>query len=103
MTEKQRGMADVTLVAWVDSPEAVGYLAQHFGQRARQLGTLTVDKPITQPADTGGLFVWLRYRHTAKNRGNHDWDAQRFFARTMEGTSHRSHLYRAELNTWEPT
>jgi hypothetical protein len=38
----------------------------------------------------------------AKNKGNHDWDAQRFFARAMDGGPHQSHLYQAELNSWEP-
>jgi hypothetical protein len=101
MTEKQRGTADVTVIAWVDSPEAVAYLEKHFGQRARLSGTLEVEELVTQPADTGGLYVWLRYTHTCKNKGNHHHDAQRFFARAMDGTSHRSHLYETKLHEWD--
>jgi hypothetical protein len=58
---------------------------------------------VTQPADTGGLFVWLRYTHTAKNQGNHHHDAQRFFARAMDGGPHQHRFYQSELNEWEPS
>jgi hypothetical protein len=101
VTEKQRGTADMTLVAWVDSPEAVAYLANRFGQRARALGTLEVEEPVTQPVPTGGLYVWLRYTHHCKNKGNHDHDAKRFYAKAMDGGPHRHHLFRTELNDWD--
>jgi hypothetical protein len=55
MAEKQRGTADVTVVAWVNSPEAVAYLVKHFAQRAQQQGTVLVEEPVTQSAPTGGL------------------------------------------------
>jgi hypothetical protein len=102
MTEKQRGTADVTVVAWVDGQEALAYLVRRFALRARQTGTLALSEPITQEVPAGsGLYVWLRYRHTCKNQGNHRWDAQRFFARAMRDGSYRGHLYRADLNSWE--
>jgi hypothetical protein len=46
--------------------------------------------------------VWLRYRHTCKNQGNHQWDAQRFFAKAMRDGPYRGQFYRADLNSWEP-
>ena len=35
-----------------------------------------------------GYRVRLRYRHTCKNRGNHEWDAQRFLEKMWDGEEH---------------
>ncbi|HEY3002599.1 MAG TPA: hypothetical protein VGJ44_09620 [Kribbellaceae bacterium] len=103
MTEKQRGTADVTLVLWVDQPAAVDFLIRRFGRNAQDRGTLVVeDNPEVRPAETGGLFVALSYQHTAKNYGNGEWDARRFYEKAVEGAPFRFHLYRVDVNDWSP-
>ena len=49
-----------------------------------------------------GYRVRLRYRHTCKNRGNHEWDAQRFLEKMWDGEEHWGQFLQAELNAWEP-
>jgi hypothetical protein len=101
MSEKQRGIADVTVSMWAADAEAVKRLWDRFAQQARTNGTLELDEPITREANTG-LYVWLNYRHTAKNQGNHEWDARRFLDRAVDGEESRYHLYRIKLNSWKP-
>jgi len=109
VTEKQRGTADVTLVALVADRTLADRLVERFALRARQLGTLVLvgepafeEVPVRYPGVGPGLGVEvrLRYRHTCKNRGNHDWDARRFFERAI---GDRGTLVRTELHDWEPT
>jgi hypothetical protein len=118
MTEKQRGTADVTVVALVADQEAVTRLTQRFALRARETGTLTLaGAPDTRavaalypPTEPGGepirglaVEVRLRYRHTCKNKGNHEGDARRFFERALSDGQTRATFLRAELNDWEAT
>lgn len=102
MTEKERGTADVTLVFWIDGVQGrqsvIDYIEKRFATRARQQSTVViVGEPEFEPAfepdapdEPPGYRVRLRYRHTAKNRGNHDWDAQRFLEHMLgdDGDEH---------------
>jgi hypothetical protein len=84
VTEKQHGTADVTLVALVSNfyGEGADHLLERFARQARINGTLVIvgieGEEAPDPADPEEATwtrVRLRYRHTAKNRGNHEWDA----------------------------
>jgi hypothetical protein len=110
--EKQRGTSDVTLVAEVNSYETVAHLRQRFGARSQETGTLVItgvqceEVPADQPdLDPPTVRVRLRYRHTCKNRGNHEWDARRFFEKALpdEDEWHYGFFEHAELNSWEPS
>ncbi len=108
MTEKQKGTADVTIIALVADRTLARQLVDRFALRSRQVGSVVLvgdpiceDVPVHYPG-TGpgmGVQVRLRYRHTAKNKGNHDWDAQHFFQRAI---GDRGTLVRIELHDWEP-
>jgi hypothetical protein len=108
MTEKQRGTADVTVIGLVADRTLAGQLVDGFALRARQTGSVVlVGEPVIEEVPVHypgvgpgvGIQVKLRYRHTAKNRGNHDWDARRFFERAI---GDRGTLIRTELHDWEP-
>jgi hypothetical protein len=114
LTEKEHGTADVTLVFWIDGYKGRhsvrGYIDQRFATRARQQGTVViVGKPEFEPAfepdapdEPPGYRVRLRYKHTCKNKGNHDHDAQRFLEKMWDGDEHFGQFLQAELNVWEP-
>ena len=113
MTEKERGTADVTLVALVSNfyGEGVDHLLKRFALRARQAGTLEIvgvegeeapDPDPVDPEEPTWTRVRLRYRHTARNRGNHEWDAQRFFEKALSDEVEAGCFERAELNDWQP-
>ncbi len=110
MAEKMRGTADVTVVAVVENYQAVDYLKRRFGARARQLGTLVVTgteceeipDPSTPDLDPPCVRVRLRYRHTCKNDGNHEWDARRFFERALADEEHWGDVVDVELHSWRP-
>lgn len=114
MTEKQRGTADVTLVFWIDGfkgrDSVLDDIEKRFATRARQQGMVViVGEPQFGPAfepdapdEPPGYRVRLRYRHTCKNRGNHEWDAQRFLEKMWDGEMHFGQFLETELNAWEP-
>jgi hypothetical protein len=110
VTEKLAGTADV---AWVESRQAADYMLARFGAGARARGTLVIvgcevepaPDPSTPHLDPPGLRVSLRYRHTCRNQGNHEWDAKRFFEKTFPvGTDDERFLVQLQdvvLNSWE--
>jgi hypothetical protein len=113
MTEKQRGMADVTLVFWIDGVKGqwsvLDYIKERFATNARRQGTVIIVGVTFEPAfepdaenEPPGYRVRLRYRHTCKNRWNHDHDAQRFLEHMWDHEEHWGHFLQAELNAWEP-
>jgi hypothetical protein len=117
MPEKQRGTADVTLTAWLlgDENGAGAYrVLQRFAQGARLRGTVVlVGQPVwewmpdpdTPELEPPVLRLTLRYRHTCKNRGNHDSDAQRFFERALAVGTDREwagDVIDVTLNSWKP-
>jgi hypothetical protein len=108
VTEQQLGTADVTVIGLVADRTLAGQLVERFALRSRQMGSVVlVDEPVVEEVPVHypgvgpgvGVQVMLRYRHTAKNRGNHGWDAQRFFTKAI---GDRGTLVQAELNAWEP-
>jgi hypothetical protein len=115
MTDKPHGTADVTLVFFMSAGNsrhaAVEYIERRFAPRARQEGTLVlVGEPEFAPAfepdaedEPPGYRVQLRYRHTCRNRWNHEWDAQRFLDNMRSDDEYLAIFERAELNSWVPT
>jgi hypothetical protein len=113
MTEKQRGTADVTVVFWIDGIEGqwsvLDYIERRFATIARRQGTVVIVGVTFEPAfepdaetEPPGYRVRLRYRHTAKNKGNHAHDAERFIEHMWDGEEHWGQFLQAELNAWEP-
>jgi hypothetical protein len=111
MSEKQRGTADVTLVALISNwyGEGADHLLERFARQARANGTLVivgiegVEGPDPDnPEELTWTRVRLRYRHTARNRGNHEWDARRFFEKALSDKVEAGIFEHAELNDWEP-
>jgi hypothetical protein len=111
VTEKERGTADVTLVALVSNfyGEGADHLLERFARQARASGTLTVvsidgeEAPDPDdPEEPTWTRVRLRYRHTARNRGNHEWDARRFLDKALSDEVEVGVFERAELNDWQP-
>jgi hypothetical protein len=107
VTEKLAGTADVTVVAWVENRRDADHMLAKFGAGARSRGTLVIVscdvEPAPHPLDPG-FRVRLRYRHTCKNQGNHEWDAKRFFDKTFPvGTDDERFALLAEvvLNDWQ--
>jgi hypothetical protein len=115
MTSKPRGTADVTIVFFMSAGygryHAADYIERRFARRARQEGTLVlVGEPEFEPAfepgapeEPPGYRVRLHYRHTCKNRWNHEHDAQRFVERLRGDDEYIVQFERAELNSWEST
>jgi hypothetical protein len=93
MTESQRGTSDVTLRAWLLADRNGGgsgayAVLQRFAAGAQRNGTLVyaespawdwVPDPHEPDQEPPVLRLTLRYRHTCKNRWNHESDARRFF------------------------
>ena len=116
MPEKQRGTADVTVTAWLlggDDGVGAQRVLQRFGQGARLRGTLVVTEqswewvpdPDSPDVEPPVLRLTLRYRHTCKNRGNHESDARRFFTNALAvGTANEwaGDVINVTLNSWEP-
>jgi hypothetical protein len=117
MPEKQRGTADVTLTAWLlgeDDGASAQRVLNRFGQGARLRGTLVfieqiwdwIPDPDAPDVEPPVLRLTLRYRHTCKNRGNHQSDARRFFTNALAvGTDHEwaGDVIDVTLNSWEPS
>jgi hypothetical protein len=111
VTEKERGTADVTLVALVSNfyGEGADHLLKRFARQARANGTLVIvgiegkEAPDpTDPEESTWTRVRLRYQHTARNRGNHEWDARRCFEKALSDEVEAGVFERAELNDWQP-
>jgi hypothetical protein len=114
MQSKQRGTADVTLTVWLLGDEngaGAHRVLQRFAQRARLNGTVVftehtwewVPDPYLPQLDPPVLRLTLRYRHTCKNRGNHDSDARRFFERALAVGTDREwagDVIDVTLNSW---
>ena len=107
MTEKLAGTADVTVVVWVAERQDSDHMLARFGAGARARGTLAIVSYDVEPAPHSldpGFRVRLRYRHTCKNQGNHEWDAKRFFDKTFPvGTDDERFavLEDVVLNDWQ--
>jgi len=112
VTEKLAGTADITVIVWVEKRQDADHMLTKFGAGARARGTLVIvscdvepaPDPLSPQLDPPGFRVRLRYRHTCKNQGNHEWDAKRFFDKTFpdDGDDERfAVLEEVALNDWQ--
>lgn len=88
------GTADVTLTAWLLADDDGGRagaerVVRRFAQRSRLLRTVVVHEVSWRVEDAPEAgeppvqVVSLRFRHTCRNRYNHEHDARRFLVTAL--------------------